>query len=195
MPKTMYDKVKPASLPDKQKFANTFRILSRISYWIHLILGTVSGVALLLVIFSRDAGENSAGGAAGVGIFIAVFSLIALGFRVYWAWRYRQLAKQLQKFRSNAQPSRKEIIRILRIGLIVSLVGLFLAFIASEINLVSLVVGAISRPQGVAVYEREQVVKIADLLLILSQLNILGAHFFGSVNSLGLLNWISKEEV
>ena len=96
---------------------------------------------------------------------------------------------------SNVQPSRREIIEVLRIGLLASLVGLFLAFIASEISLVSLVSGAIARPQGIAVYEREQVVKIADLLLILAQLNILGAHFFGSVNSLGLLSWLSKENV
>jgi membrane protein YdbS with pleckstrin-like domain len=190
----MYDQSKSSQLPDKQKFASTFRLLSRISYWIHLILGTISGVALLLVIFSRDANNNSSG--AGIGIFIAVFSLIALVFRVYWAWRYSQLAKTLQnKIQPGLQPSRAEIIRVLRIGLLVSLAGLFLAFIASEISLVSLVVGAISRPQGIAVYEREQVVKIADLLLILAQLNILGAHFFGSVNSIGLLNWLSKEEV
>ena len=111
------------------------------------------------------------------------------------AWRYRQLAKKLQRTNTTAQPSRKEVIQILRVGLLASLIGLFLAFIASEINLVSLVAGAIARPQGIAVYDREQVVKIAELLLILAQLNILGAHFFGSVNSLGLLNWISKEEV
>ena len=105
------------------------------------------------------------------------------------------LAKKLQRVDPNEQPSRAEIIKVLRIGLLASSIGLLLAFIASEISLISLVAGAIARPQGVAVYEREQVIKIADLLLILAQLNILGAHFFGSANSLGLLNWISKEEV
>ena len=54
---------------------------------------------------------------------------------------------------------------------------------------------AIGRPQGVAVYKREQVIQIADLLVVLAELNILGAHFFGSANSLGLLSWISKEEI
>ncbi len=149
---------------------------------------------MLLVTFSRTTTEDSSIG-SGLSIFIAIFSLIALGFRVYWAWRYSQLAKKLQRTNPNIQPSRTEIIQILRIGLLTSLIGLFLAFIASEINLVSLVAGAIARPQGIAVYDREQVVKIADLLLILAQINILGAHFLGSVNSLGLLNWISKEEV
>ena len=81
------------------------------------------------------------------------------------------------------------------IGLIASLVGLFLALIASEISLISLVATAIGRPQGVAVYKREQVIQIADLLVVLAELNILGAHFFGSANSLGLLSWISKEEI
>ena len=177
-------------LPSKQKFASNFRFLSRISYWIHLILGVISGVTLLLVVFSRSATNSG----TGAGIFFAMFSLLALGFRVYWANRYRQLAKKLQRVDPDTQPSRIEIIQVLRFGLLVSFGGLLLAFIASEIGLVSLVAGAISRPQGVAVYEREQVIKIADLLLILAQFNILGAHFFGSANSLGLLSWISKEE-
>ncbi len=94
----------------------------------------------------------------------------------------------MQRVDPDVQPSRSEVIEVLRIGLVTSLIGLFLAFIASEISLVSLVVGAIARPQGVAVYERQQVIKIADLLLILAQLNILGAHFFGTANSLGLLS-------
>ena len=178
-------------LPDKNKFARTFRILSRISYWIHLILGVISGVTLILVVFSRSAVNSG----TGIGIFIAMFSLIALCFRIYWAWRYRKLAKKLQRVDPDVQPSRTEIILVLRVGLLVSLVGLFLAFIASQMSLVSLVATAIARPQAVAVYKREQVIKTADLLLILAELNILGAHFFGSANSLGLLNWISKEEV
>lgn len=120
--------------------------------------------------------------------------MIALGFRVYWANRYRQLAKKLERINPDSKPSRAEIIEVLSIGLLASTIGLLLAFIASEISLISLVAGAISRPQDVAVYKREQVIKIADLLLVLAQLNILGAHFFGTANSLGLLSWISKKK-
>lgn len=194
----MYDSERSSKtdrLPDKRKFAETFRTLSRISYWIHVILGVISGLTLLLVSFSRSTTESSSIG-SGIGIFIAMFSLLALGFRVYWALRYRDLAKRLQRVNSDAPPpSRTEIIKVLRIGLLVSSVGLLLALIASEVSLISLVAKSLARPQGVAVYEREQVVKPADLLLILAQFNILGAHFFGSANSLGLLSWISKEEV
>ena len=51
----MYDPLESSSkqnLPSKSKFARTFRILSRVSYWIHVILGTISAVILILVIFS-----------------------------------------------------------------------------------------------------------------------------------------------
>ena len=189
----MYNPVETTNnkLPNKQKFARTFRVLSRISYWIHLILGTISGVTLLLVGISRSATSSG----TGLGIFVGMFSFLALGFRLYWAYRYRQLAKKLQRIDPTTQPSRTEIIEQLRIGLIISSVGLFLGFIASEISLVSLVADAIARPQGVAVYEREHIITSADIFLVLAQLNILGAHFFGAANSLGLLSWISKEEV
>jgi hypothetical protein len=189
----MYEQLKSTRLPSKQKFAKTFLFLSHTNYWIHLFLGIFSGVLLLLVAFSYNQGENSSSG-FGLDIILAIFSLIALVFRVYWGVKYRKLAKTLQT-NPDLSPSRQEIVRVLRVGLSVSLLGLFLAFLASEISLVSLVTTAISRPQGIAIYERAQVVKIADLFLILAQLNILGAHFFGSANSLGLLSWLSKEDV
>lgn len=190
----MYNQANTAQLPSRKKFAGTFRVLSRISYWIHLLLGAISGVILLLVTFSHNSTDTQTTGIS-VGILVAGLSLIPLGFRVYWALRYRTLAKTLQKADPIAQPSRREIIRVLRLGLYVSLSGLLLAFLSSEVSLVSLVANSIAKPQGIAVYEREQTIQIADLLLILAQLNILGAHCFGSVNSLGLLSWISKEEV
>ncbi len=184
------ESAKTKDLPNKRKFAGIFGILSRISYWIQLILGAVSAIVLFLVIFSRSATHSG----AGIGIFLAMFSLIALGFRVYWTLRYRKTAKRLQRIDSQSQPSRTEIVEILRVGLTASLIGLLLAFIAAEISLIFTLAAAIARPQSIAVYQREQVIQTADLLLVLAQLNILGAHFFGAANSLGLLSWISKEE-
>ena len=109
----MYEPVestKTNNLPSKRKFARTFRILSRISFWVHIILGTVSAVTLFLVIFSRGSNNNSG---VGIGTFIIAFSLIALGFRIYWAWRYRRIAQKLQRVDPEAQPSRAEVIEVL----------------------------------------------------------------------------------
>jgi hypothetical protein len=37
------------SIPQKHKFANIFRPLAQISYWVHLVLGVTSGIILGLL--------------------------------------------------------------------------------------------------------------------------------------------------
>ncbi|WP_036482529.1 DUF3611 family protein [Myxosarcina sp. GI1] len=180
------------SVPSKQEFANRFRLLARISYWIHLFLGAVSGIILLLTIFSRSFSETNSA-VIGLSLFFSLCSIVCVGFRVYWALRYSRLAKRLQNPNPSLHPKRQEIVRVLRIGLIVSLAGLLLAFLASEISTVATLAKAVAKPQSVAVYEREKVVRTLDLLLIFANVNILGAHFFGSVSSFVMFDWITKE--
>jgi hypothetical protein len=182
-----------SQLPSKAKFASTFRVLGQISYWIHLLLGVASGITLFLVAFSRNYSTQTNNPAIGIGLFFAIAGLITLGFRVYWAWRYTSLAKDLLAYNPQQHPRRKEIINVLRLGLLVSMIGLLLAFIATEVTVVAILAKAIAQPQGVAVYEPEKIVRAMDLFLVLANVNIAGAHFLGAVNSLGLLNWITRE--
>lgn len=184
---------KSSELPTKREFAGNFRAISRISYWIHLLLGTASGITLLLVLFSRSFSIQSNNPFIGFSIFLSICALVTLGFRVYWAFRYTRMAKRLQQPNPNLHPKREEVIRVLRIGLIVSLAGLVLAFVASEITTVAVLAKAIAQPQGVAVYDPEKIVREMDLFLILADVNLVGAHILGSIASLGLLNWITKE--
>ena len=183
----------PNSLPPKHRFANIFRLLGIISYWIHLILGTTSGIILGLIIFSHRLGEPVNNSAIKISIILTVGSLIALGFRIFWAWRYGRMAKQLQFTDPALQPKRSEVIRVLRIGLSVSILGLILAFIASETTVITIIAEAISQPQGTSVYEPQQAIETADLFLDFVNVTILGAHTLGAINSLGLLNWITLE--
>ena len=182
------------SLPPKNKFANIFRLLGRISYWIHLVLGTTSAIILGIIIFSRRLGEPANNSAITISIILTVGSLIALGFRIFWAWRYSRMAKRLQTDNpTTSQPKRSEIINVLRIGLSVSIIGLILAFIASETTTVTIIAEAISQPQSVGIYEPENAIETADLFLDFVTVTILGAHALGAINSLGLLNWITLE--
>lgn len=187
----MQDKL-TSPVPKKQEFADRFRLLARISYWIHLLLGAVSGIILLLVIFSRSFSETNSA-VIGLSLVFSFSSIICLGFRVYWALRYSNLAKRLQRNNPSSHPKRQEIIKVLRLGLIVSAAGLLLAFVASEITVAATLAKAIAKPQAVAVYEREKVVRTLDLLLIFANVNILGAHFLGGASSFVLFDWITKE--
>jgi hypothetical protein len=184
---------KKPELPTKQEFAVTFRIIGRISYWIHLLLGVTSGITLLLVILSHNFSTQSNNPIIGFSIVLTVSALITLGFRVYWVWRYTRMANLLQQANPKLHPKREEIIHILYIGLKVSLVGIVLAFLASEITTITVLAKAIAQPQGVAVYDPEKIVRDLDLFLILANVNLVGAHLLGTVASFGLLNWITKK--
>ncbi|MEM7716028.1 MAG: DUF3611 family protein [Cyanobacteria bacterium P01_A01_bin.68] len=186
----MYPKISSSS-PSKQEFAGTFRLLSRISFWIQLALGAVTGILLLLVTFSRKFSDIN-NPFIGLGIFLGVCGVIAVGFRIFWAYRYTRLAKQLQLPNSNLHPKKEEIVKVLHIGLIISLVGIGLGFLASVETIIAVLAKTLAQPQGVAVYNPETVVRSIDLLLVLANVTIIGAHFLGSVNSLGLVEWLDK---
>ncbi|MDY6783094.1 MAG: DUF3611 family protein [Cyanobacteriota bacterium] len=175
--------------PTKREFSRTFRLLSRVSFWLHILLGGAAGITLFLVILSRSFSEI-ANPFVGLGIFLAIGSLLVVGFRVYWAYRYTRLAKLLRSRDRNRHPSKTEIINVLRIGALVSFGGLLLGFLAAEVTTITVLAKSLSQPQGVAVYSPENIVRAMDLFLVLATLNLIGAHFLGAMNSLGLLNWL-----
>ncbi len=178
--------------PSKQKFAATLRLVSRISFWVQLVLGGISGIAVLLAYFSRNITTQTSNAGIGFGIFLAIVGILLLCFRVYWALRYRKMAKLLQTPNSQNHPKKEDVIQNLRIGLLVSLVGLLIAFIASEVT-VSIILGkAVAQPQGVAIYQPENVIRSLDIFVMLANVNMIGAHFFGGVTSLGLLYWLEE---
>lgn len=179
-------------LPTKQKFAATFRVVSRISFWVQLALGAFSGIVLLLAMFSRNTTTQTDNPAIGFGIFLAIVGILLLCFRVYWAFHYRRLAKRLQVPNSGTQPKKEDIVQVLYIGLILSLVGILLAFLASEVTVVALLSKALALPQGVAVYRPENVIRSLDIFVALANVNLIGAHLVGGATSLGLLNWLEQ---
>lgn len=188
----MQNKLNSPNLPDKAKFAGVLRLLGQISYWIHLMLGAASAIILGLIVFSRRLSTPADNTGISISIFLTIASLVALGIRIFFAWRYSRIAKQLQSGAS-MQPNRLEIANLLRIGLTISLTGLILAFLASETTVISIIAQAITKLQGIRVYEQQQAIETADLFLDFVNVTILGAHALGTVNSLGLLNWITRD--
>lgn len=178
-------------VPTKQKFAATFRVVRPISFWVQLALGAVSSFTLLLAIFSRNATvQTTTNSVMGFGVFLGIMGILVLCFRLYWANRYRRLGKILQSPNRELHPRKDEVIQVLQVGLIVSFLGLLLAFLASELTVIVVLSKALALPQGVAVYRPENVIRSLDLLVVLANVNLIGSHLVGSVTSLGLLNWL-----
>ncbi|EGK84916.1 DUF3611 family protein [Microcoleus vaginatus PCC 9802] len=175
------------------EFVATFRLFSRFSFWIQLFLGAISGIVLVFAMLGRnmsDQTNNNAG--IGFGIFLAVVGLLLLCFRIFWDFRYRLLGRLLHAENSQVYPSKEHITHTLRIGLVSSLVGVLIAFVASEETVAVVLAKTLSQPQAMAAYAPENVIRSLDIFVTMANVNLIGAHFFGAVTSLGLLNWVEE---
>ncbi|MEG4802859.1 DUF3611 family protein [Microcoleus sp. ARI1-B5] len=171
------------------EFVATFRLFSRFSFWIQLFLGAVSGIVLLFAMLGRNMSEQTNAG-IGFGVFLAILGLLLLCFRIFWDFRYRLLGRLLHAENSQVYPSKEHITHTLRIGLISSLVGVLIAFVASEETVAVVLAKTLSQPQAIAAYAPENMIRSLDIFVTMANVNLIGAHFFGAVTSLGLLNWV-----
>jgi hypothetical protein len=175
------------------EFVATFRLFSRFSFWIQLFLGAVSGIVLVFAMLGRNMSEQTNNNAGiGFGVFLAVLGLLLLCFRIFWDFRYRLLGRLLHAENSQVYPSKEHITHTLRIGLISSLVGVLIAFVASEETVAVVLAKTLSQPQAMAAYAPENVIRSLDIFVTMANVNLIGAHFFGAVTSLGLLNWVEE---
>ncbi|MEG4517868.1 MULTISPECIES: DUF3611 family protein [unclassified Microcoleus] len=183
----------PLSQPLTQsEFVATFRLFSRFSFWIQLFLGAVSGIVLLFAMLGRNMGEQTNNAGIGFGVFLAIVGLLLLGFRIFWDFRYRLLGRLLHAENAQVYPSKEHITHTLRIGLVSSLVGVLIAFVASEETVAVVLAKTLSQPQALAAYTPENVIRSLDIFVTMANVNLIGAHFFGAVTSLGLLNWVEE---
>jgi hypothetical protein len=179
--------------PTKQRFAATFHVVRRISFWVQLALGAVSFLALLLAVFSRNVtDQKTTNPVMGFGVFLGISGILVLCFRLYLSFRYRRLDKLLQSLSRELNPKKEDVIGILNTGLIVSLLGLALAFLASEVTVAVVAAKALAIPPGVAAYTSTNFIRPLDVFVVLANVNLIGAHFVGSVTALGLFSWLDQ---
>jgi hypothetical protein len=173
-------------------FVATFRLFSRFSFWIQLFFGAVSGIVLLFAMLGRNMSEQTNNAGIGFGVVLAIVGLLLLCFRIFWDFRYRLLGRLLHAENSQIYPSKEHITHTLRVGLISSLVGVLITFVASEETVAVVLAKTLSQPQVIAAYTPENVIRSLDIFVTMANVNLIGAHFFGGVTSLGLLNWVEE---
>lgn len=179
--------------PTKQRFAEAFHLVRRISFSVQLGLGAVSGLALLLAIFSRNVTtQTTTNPLMEFGVFLGIIGILVLCFRLYLSLRYKRLDKLLQSPNRDLHPRKEDVIQSLSTGLIISLIGLLLAFLASEVTVAVVAAKALAVPPGVAAYTAINFIRPLDIFVLLANVNMIGAHFVGSVTALGLFNWLDQ---
>jgi len=176
----------------QSEFVEPFRLFSRFSFWIQLFFGAVSGIVLLFAMLGRNMSEQTNNAGIGLRVVLAIVGFLLLCFRIFGDFRYRLLGRLLHAENSQVYPSKEHITHTLRVGLISSLVGVLIAFVASEETVAVVLAKTLSQPQALAAYTPENVIRFLDIFVTMANVNLIGAHFFGAVTSLGLLNWVEE---
>lgn len=175
----------------KHKVGSIFRLVGWIAFWIELGLAVASALALLFAISGRNFSTESNAG-LGFGIFWAVCGLVALLFNVFLAFRYTRLGKRLLSPNLSLHPSKADTMKVLELGAIVSLVGIFLSLLGAGATVGVLVAKSVSQPPGVAITDPYKIIRALDVFVEVANINGIAAHFVGTAASLGLLKWLHK---
>jgi hypothetical protein len=177
--------------PSLQGIANTIRLTGWITFWIQLGLAVVSGLTVLFASTGRGLTDNPNAG-LGIGVFWAICGIVTLLFSVYWDFRYTRLGKRLGNPNHTLHPSKADTIAALRLGLIVSLVGILLTLFGTGSTLGVLVAKSISQPPGVAITDPNKIIRALDVFVAVANINGITAHFIGTIASLWLLERVHK---
>lgn len=180
------NQLKPYS-PSALQLARNFRITGWISLGLQVTFGVISGVTILFTVSGGRAAEEVAAPGTGIGIFLAVCGVLVTFISSFLAFRYTRIAKRLEEPNPKFRPSRTNTIKVLKIGLVVSLVGMTLTLLGAEITGGQLLLKALTQPTALAVYDPGKIIRPLDVFVVQANINVIAAHFVGIVTSLWLL--------
>lgn len=177
--------------PTVIKISSALKRAGTIGFWVQLVLGVIGAVTLLLAtpILLQNSQKTEG---SQFGILCAILGLILLGISIYISIVYGRIARKLQNPDSTARPKKTQTLKTIKIGLIVNLVGTLIAIIGAE-TLVGLALAkSLARGQITLSTNPSEFVNSIDLLIIQANTNTIMGNFAGVINSLWLLNRITK---
>jgi hypothetical protein len=191
-PSTKSSKSSPSSSSPSGKtrrVSAAFKWAGTSGFWVQLFLGVISTVMLLLAIVNRTERSNQG---TGFSLFCAFCGLICLIVGIYLSFRYTKLARKFEES-ANLRPKKSDTISSIKIGLMVSMVGMLLTLMGAEAitGIVLSKILAFGQGELIARNDKEFVTPL-DLFIVQANINIIAAHFAGIVSSLWLLDRITK---
>jgi hypothetical protein len=94
----------------------------------------------------------------GIGLFWAICGIIVLLFNVYLAFRQSRFAKRLRNPNISLHPKKAEVMQVLRLGIILGFIGMFLNILGGGASIGVLLSKSIAQPQGVAIYDPNRII-------------------------------------
>ena len=158
-----------------------------IRFWIQSILGVVVTSVLL---FSNVVSNDSEGQLSlAPGLSLTTVSLVLLFLSLWQGWL---IVKTGRAISSNVRPSRGQTSKLIKRGLVIDLLGILFGLIGYQALMGALFIQA-TQTQGIAIATSSDVaITGLEILSVLSNTQVIAAHFVGLCFSLWLLRRIYK---
>ncbi|MGC1309580.1 MAG: DUF3611 family protein [Phormidesmis sp.] len=171
--------------PAIRRIATNFRLAGWVGFWAQIVVGVIS--SMMFVIFLMRPATAVTSSKAGLGIFIAP-ALVVVFIGAFWGFRYTRFAQKMRTSNPDLRPKPKDAVRVVRIGLIISLVGMALSIMGAEASIAALLERTLSQgpvvmglPGNVSAF-----ITTGDILPLFSVVNAMFTHFIGLCVSLWL---------
>ena len=173
---------------DFQSLSFGMRRIGWIRFWIQSILGVVVTAVLL---FSNVVNNNSEGQLSLTpGLSLTTISLILLFLSLWQGWLIIRTGRAIG---SNARPSRGQTSKLIKRGILNDLLGILFGLIGYQALMGALFIQASTQTQGIAIATSSDVaITGLEILSVLSNTQVIAAHFVGLCLSLWLLRRIYK---
>ena len=173
---------------DFQLLSFGMRRVGWIRFWVQSILGVVVTAVLL---FSNVVNNNSEGQLSLTpGLSLTSISLILLFFSLWPGWLIVRTGRAIAR---NARPPRGQTSKLIKRGLINDLLGILFGLIGYQALMGALFIQASSQTTGQLITAASDIpITGLEILSVLSNTQVIAAHFFGLCLSLWLLRRIYK---
>ena len=173
---------------DFQSLSFGMRRMGWIRFWAQSILGVVVTAVLLFSNVVNNNSENQV--TLNLGLSITTISLIFLIFSLWQSWLIVRTGRAIA---SNARPSRGQTSKLIKRGLAVDLLGILFGLIGYQALMGALFIQASSQTTGQLITATSDIpITGLEILSVLSNTQVIAAHFFGLCFSLWLLRRIYK---
>lgn len=190
--------------PTVRRVAAAFRLSGWASFWSQVVLAVISAIVLLFAAANLNTPITQpqvVPGAiptavvppnpgTGAGSFLALVALVALLIGIFWAFRYVLLSRQLTTGDAQRRPKRADVIQSLRIGILVSLVGMVVSLLGTFATVGSLVGRSFTLNLTLGSL---QSIRPIDIIVVQANINLVLAHFIALVASLWLLQSVNRQ--
>ena len=171
---------------DFQSLSFGMRRMGWIRFWAQSILGVIVTAVLLFSNVVNNNSENQV--TLNLGLSITTISLVFLIFSLWQSWLIVRTGRSLS---SNARPSRGQTSKLIKRGLVNDLLGMVFGLIGYQAFMGELFIQASSQATGQLTTSKTTITGL-EILSVLSNTQVIAAHFVGLFFSLWLLRRIYK---